>query len=56
MTPWAGFWGLLLGTLASLACTCSTWRTWSFGSDLKASFWGAGMAFVTVVVAVAVTM
>jgi len=46
MTPAAGFWGIVTGTLSSLA----TWilhkaGVVSFGSDLAESFWGAGIGF-----------
>ncbi|MGI5523504.1 sodium:solute symporter family protein [Micromonospora sp. CA-259024] len=57
MSALAGFWSLLLGTLASLA----TYLLYKggvihFNSDLEESFWGAGIAFVTVaVVAVVLT-
>jgi SSS family solute:Na+ symporter len=57
MTAWAGFLGLLAGTLAAV----TTYLLYKagvlhFGSDLDESFWGAGIAFVTVaIVAVAVT-
>src|SRR5205085_14307 len=51
MSPWAGFWGLLSGTLAALT-TYLLYRggVVHFGSDLDESFWGAGIAFVTVAV------
>jgi SSS family solute:Na+ symporter len=58
MTAHAGFWSLLLGTLGALA----TYLLYlggvvHFDSDLEESFWGAGIAFVTVtVVAVLVTL
>jgi solute:Na+ symporter, SSS family len=58
MTPLAGFWSLLTGTLGALA----TYLLYKggvvhFDSDLEESFWGAGIAFVTVaVVAVLVTL
>lgn len=57
MTALAGFWSLLLGTLAALL----TYLLYKggvihFNSDLEESFWGAGIAFVTVaVVAVILT-
>ncbi|MET8089461.1 sodium:solute symporter family protein [Micromonospora sp. NPDC005220] len=57
MSALAGFWSLLLGTLASLA----TYLLYKggvihFNSDLEESFWGAGIAFVTVaIVAVVLT-
>ncbi len=48
MTPWAGFCGLLAGTLGAAA----TWALYyydviAFRSDLDQSFWGAIVAFVT---------
>jgi solute:Na+ symporter, SSS family len=51
MSPLAGFWSLLAGTLAALA----TYLLYladvvHFNSDLEESFWGAGIAFVTVAV------
>jgi len=57
MTPWAGFWSLLLGFLASLALYVAYLTdAITFNSALEQSFWGAGVAFVTaVVVAIAVT-
>ncbi|WP_433312310.1 sodium:solute symporter family protein [Micromonospora sp. CA-269861] len=57
MSALAGFWSLLLGTLASLA-TYLLYKggVIGFNSDLEESFWGAGIAFVTVaVVAVILT-
>ena len=59
MTAWAGFWGLLMGTLAAFITYAGyKWFGWfTFGSDLDESFWGAGIAFVTVaIVAVVVTL
>ncbi|MEV4480426.1 sodium:solute symporter family protein [Micromonospora coxensis] len=55
MSPLAGFWSLLSGTLAALA----TYLLYKggvvpFNSDLEESFWGAGIAFVTVAVVAAV--
>ncbi|MER7890705.1 sodium:solute symporter family protein [Micromonospora sp. NPDC094482] len=55
MTALAGFWSLLLGTLAALA----TYLLYKggvihFNSDLEESFWGAGIAFVTVAVVAAI--
>src|SRR4051794_30260015 len=48
MTPAAGLWGLVAGTIAALVTYCGYkffgWFT--FGSDLDESFWGAGAAFV----------
>nr|WP_250033431.1 sodium:solute symporter family protein [Actinoplanes maris] len=57
MTPWAGFWSLLLGFLASLTLYVAYLTdAITFNSALEQSFWGAGVAFVTaVVVAIAVT-
>jgi len=57
MSPWAGFWSLLLGTLSSLTLyLLYLGDVVKFNSDLEESFWGAGLAFVTaVVVAVLVT-
>jgi solute:Na+ symporter, SSS family len=58
MTPWAGFWGLVAGTLVAAVTWIGYKAGWfSFGSDLDESMWGAGLAFVAVsVVAVAVTL
>jgi SSS family solute:Na+ symporter len=57
MTPWAGFWGLLMGTLSAMASyVLYKAGILGFGTDLNASFWGAGIAFVVdVLVSVAVT-
>ncbi|MFC7534663.1 sodium:solute symporter family protein [Actinoplanes sp. GCM10030250] len=57
MSPWAGFWSLLLGFLASLTLyIMHLTEVVKFNSDLEQSFWGAGLAFVTaVVVAMLVT-
>jgi SSS family solute:Na+ symporter len=57
MTPWAGFWGLLAGTLSAMASyVLYKAGVLDFGTDLNASFWGAGIAFVVdVAVSVAVT-
>jgi solute:Na+ symporter, SSS family len=46
-TPWAGFWGLIAGTLGAFV----THEVYSFGwvdlgSELAASFWGAIVAFI----------
>ncbi|MEH1013971.1 sodium:solute symporter family protein [Micromonospora sp. CPCC 206060] len=51
MTPLAGFWSLLVGTLGSLA-TYLLYKggVLHFDSDLEESFWGAGIAFALVVV------
>ncbi|AGL19709.1 sodium:solute symporter family protein [Actinoplanes sp. N902-109] len=58
MSAWAGFFSLLLGTLASLTLyLLYLGDKVTFNSDLEESFWGAGLAFVTaVVVAVVVTL
>jgi SSS family solute:Na+ symporter len=57
MTAWAGFFGLVAGTTAAFV-TYLAYKAGivHFGSELDESFWGAGIAFVTVaIVAVAVT-
>ncbi|WFE42039.1 sodium:solute symporter family protein [Micromonospora sp. WMMD998] len=57
MSALAGFWSLLAGTVVAIA-TYLLYRAGviSFNSDLEESFWGAGLAFVTVaVVAVIIT-
>jgi solute:Na+ symporter, SSS family len=48
MTPAAGFWGLVAGTVAALITYIGYKFTgwFDFGSDLDESFWGAGSAFV----------
>jgi solute:Na+ symporter, SSS family len=47
MTPWAGFWGLLAGTLgAVLAHYGNEWGWFDLGSAQAAAFWGAIAAFV----------
>jgi solute:Na+ symporter, SSS family len=58
MTPWAGFWGLVAGTLAAGITWIGYKVGWfSFGSDLDESMWGAGLAFVAdAVVTVIVTL
>jgi SSS family solute:Na+ symporter len=59
MTPAAGLWGLVAGTVAALVTYVGyKWTGWfSFGSDLDESFWGAGAAFVVdAIVTVAVTL
>ena len=58
MTAWAGFFGLVSGTLGALI-TYLLYKggVLNFGSDLDESFWGAGIAFVLVaIVAVIVTL
>ncbi|TMR12106.1 sodium/solute symporter [Nonomuraea turkmeniaca] len=58
MTPWAGFWGLLAGTIAAFVSYILYKAGYvDFGTELNASFWGAGLAFaVDVVVSVVVTL
>ncbi|QYC40365.1 Sodium/glucose cotransporter [Nonomuraea coxensis DSM 45129] len=58
MTPWAGFWGLLAGTLAAFASyVLYKAGVIDFGTELNAGFWGAGIAFVVdVLVSVVVTL
>src|SRR5687768_14562758 len=58
MTPWAGFWGLVAGTLVAAVTWLGYKVGWfSFGSDLDESMWGAGLAFVAVsITAVVVTL
>ncbi|MFC4584967.1 sodium:solute symporter family protein [Sphaerisporangium corydalis] len=58
MTAWAGFWGLLTGTIAAFA-TYILFKVGviDFGTELNATFWGAGTAFVVdAIVSVAVTL
>ncbi|MEU7854356.1 sodium:solute symporter family protein [Nonomuraea sp. NPDC049141] len=58
MTPWAGFWGLLAGIGSGFASYISYKAgILDFGTELNASFWGAGVAFVVdVIVSVLVTL
>ncbi|GAA2210999.1 sodium:solute symporter family protein [Nonomuraea monospora] len=58
MTPWAGFWGLLAGTVAAFASYISYKAGLvDFGTELNASFWGAGIAFgVDIAVSVVITL
>ncbi|HWT92231.1 MAG TPA: sodium:solute symporter family protein [Solirubrobacteraceae bacterium] len=59
MTPSAGLWGLVAGTLTALFIYVGyKWLgIFDFGSDLDESFWGAGSAFVVdAIVTVAVTL
>jgi SSS family solute:Na+ symporter len=59
MTPAAGLWGLIAGTVAALVTYVGyKFLGWfDFGSDLDESFWGAGVAFVVdAIVTVAVTI
>ncbi|WBB74813.1 sodium:solute symporter family protein [Micromonospora sp. WMMD1128] len=55
MSALAGFWSLLAGTVVAIA-TYLLYKTGviSFNSDLEESFWGAGLAFVTVAVVAAI--
>ncbi|MET7469930.1 sodium:solute symporter family protein [Micromonospora sp. NPDC005686] len=55
MTPLAGFWSLLSGTLVATA-TYLLYKggVISFNSDLEESFWGAGLAFATAAVMAAI--
>ncbi|MBB5115891.1 sodium:solute symporter family protein [Micromonospora echinospora] len=55
MTPLAGFWSLLSGTVVATA-TYLLYKVGviSFNSDLEESFWGAGLAFATVAVVAAI--
>jgi solute:Na+ symporter, SSS family len=55
MSAWAGFWSLLTGTLgALLTYLLYLAGVLDFDSDRQESFWGAGIAFVLVVVVAAV--
>jgi SSS family solute:Na+ symporter len=58
MTPWAGFWGLLAGTLgAAFAHYGNEWGWFDLGSAQAAAFWGAIAAFVAdALVSVVVTL
>jgi SSS family solute:Na+ symporter len=58
MTPAAGLWGLVAGTVtAATVFVLYKAKAIGFGSDLAESMWGAGLAFaVDAVVSVAVTM
>ena len=58
MTAWAGFWGLLCGTIAPIiSYVLYLSGVFDFGSDLNASFYNAGIAFlVDAVVTVVVTL
>lgn len=47
MTPAAGLWGLIAGTVTAAALFIGYKAGWiNFGSDLDQSMWGAGSAFV----------
>jgi solute:Na+ symporter, SSS family len=55
MTAAAGFWSLLSGTVVALGTyVLYLAGVLPFNSDLEESFWGAGLAFVTVAVVAAV--
>ncbi|WP_214416701.1 hypothetical protein [Sphaerisporangium fuscum] len=58
MTAWAGFWGLLSGTLAAFASyILFKMGVLNFGTELNATFWGAGTAFVVdTLVSIVVTL
>jgi solute:Na+ symporter, SSS family len=58
MTPAAGLWGLVTGTIAAAATFIGYKAGWlSFSTDLNESMWGAGLAFVVdAIVTVAVTL
>jgi solute:Na+ symporter, SSS family len=58
MTPAAGFWGLIAGTITAAGLFIGYKAGWiSFGSDLDQSMWGAGSAFVVdAIVTVLVTL
>ena len=58
MTPAAGLWGLIAGTLTAAGLFIGYKAGWiSFGSDLDESMWGAGAAFVVdLIVTVVVTL
>ena len=58
MTPAAGFWGLIAGTITAAGMFVAYKIGWiEFGSDLDQSMWGAGMAFVVdAIVTVLVTL
>ena len=58
MTPWAGLWGLVAGTLgAAVAHYGNSWDFFDLGSPQAAAFWGAIAAFVAdAVVTVVVSM
>ena len=47
MTPWAGFWGLIAGTVGAAAAHYgNSWDLINLGSAQAAAFWGAIAAFV----------
>ena len=57
MTPWAGFWGMVAGSIGALgAYVLYKTGVLPFGSDLAEAFWGAIIAFcLDAVVSVGVT-
>ena len=57
MTPWAGFWGLLAGTVGAAAAHYgNSWDIIDLGSAQAAAFWGAIAAFLAdAIVSVIVT-
>jgi SSS family solute:Na+ symporter len=58
MTPWAGLYGLIAGTVGAAAVHyANSWGIINLGSDQAAAFWGAITAFVAdAVVSVTVSM
>ncbi|MET8908339.1 sodium:solute symporter family protein [Micromonospora sp. NPDC004551] len=55
MSPLAGFWSLLSGTVVAITTyLLHLADVIHFNSDLEESFWGAGLAFVTVAVVAAI--
>jgi SSS family solute:Na+ symporter len=58
MTPAAGLWGLIAGTVTAAGLFIGYKAGWiGFGSDLDESMWGAGSAFVVdAIVTVIVTL
>jgi SSS family solute:Na+ symporter len=58
MTPWAGFYGLIAGTLGAAAAHYGNkWGWFDLGSAQAAAFWGAVAAFVAdAIVTIAVTL
>ena len=48
MTPWAGFWGLVAGTVGAAAAHYGNkWGVFDLGSAQAAAFWGAIAAFLS---------
>ena len=58
MTPWAGLWGLIAGTVGAAAAHYgNSWEIIDLGSPQAAAFWGAIAAFVAdAIVSVIVTL